>query len=392
MASPREPFTPRAAPRQRTYEHPTASNHGPGDQALEPSSRAFPRRLIESLPAALLVVTPDLKVVFANDALYNSLGLRNKSIEGKHLPGVLRLDGVEQLLDAVLKGNKPLLEQEVIYLHPRKGHRWLRISASQLREENGHHTADEDTLLVLSLDDVTARRQAQEKLQETSRLISLGELIAGVAHEINNPLTSIMGFAQLIMERGPEEPSRQEMMEIIFSEAQRVSKVVHNLLSFSRQYKAEKAPVDVPSIVERVLALKAYELRVSNVEVETRFPPDLPKAYADEHHLEQVFLNIVTNAEQAMAETHRKGRLTVLGLETQEAVRVSFYDNGPGIHPNSLNTIFKPFITTKAPGQGTGLGLSICKTLVQEHGGRIWAESELGKGAVFHVEIPAPQR
>ncbi len=392
MASQEKPLTPHVGRRQSAREPVDAIHRKPGNQALGPSSRAFPRRLIESLPAAVLVVTPDLKVVFANDALHSALGIRNRSIEGKHLPAVLRLDGVEQLVDVALKANKLLVEQEVIYRHPRRGHRWFRISASQLRGEKGHHTTDEDTLLVLSLDDVTEWRQAQERIQETSRLISLGELIAGVAHEINNPLTSIMGFAQLIMERGPEEPSRQEMMEIIFSEAQRVSKVVHNLLSFSRQYKAEKAPVDVPSIVERVLALKAYELRVSNVEVETQFPPDLPMAYADEHHLEQVFLNIVTNAEQAMTEAHHKGRLTVVGQQAQGVVRVSFFDTGPGIHSHNLKTIFKPFFTTKAPGQGTGLGLSICKTLVQEQGGRIWADSELGKGAVFHVEIPGHQR
>ncbi len=391
MVSPREPSTTHAGPRQQTSERPAASHRTPGAHALEPSSRAFPRRLIESLSAAVLVVTPDLKVVFANDALHSALGLRNKSIEGKHLPDVLRMDSVEHLVSAALKGDKPLVKQDVIYRHPKRGRRWFRISASQLRGEKGPHTAEQDTLLVLSLDDVTAWRQAQEKIQETSRLISLGELIAGVAHEINNPLTCVMGFAQLILQRGPEHATMEEM-EIIFSEAQRVSKVVHNLLAFSRQYKAEKAPVDVPSIVERVLALKAYELRVSNVEVETLFPPDLPMVYADEHHLEQVFLNIVTNAEQAMAMNNGKSRLTVLGQETQNMVRISFFDTGPGISFNNLKTIFKPFFTTKMSGQGTGLGLSICKTLVRDQGGKIWAESELGKGAVIHVEVPERQR
>ncbi len=360
-------------------------------KVLEPFCLAFPQCLAKGLPVAVLVVKPDLEVVFANSAFYSTLGLRNRRIEGRNLTKVLQLDGVEHLVSAVLKGNKPLVEREFIYSHPRKGHRWFRISATRLLGGQQPNLEGEDSLLVLSLDDVTAWRQAQENIQETSRLISLGELIAGVAHELNNPLTSVMGFAQLILERGPESASRDEI-EIIYSEAQRVSKVVRNLLSFSRQYKAEKTPVDVPSIVERVLSLKAYELRVSNVDVETQFPPDLPKVYADEHQLEQVFLNIMTNAEQAIVETHRKGLLTVLGLETQEAVRISFRDNGPGIHPNNMKAIFRPFFTTKGPGQGTGLGLSICKRLMQEQGGRIWAESELGKGAVFNVEIPTLQK
>ncbi len=370
-------------------ERHTATSGAARHRKAKPTSQEFLHSLVEGMPAAVLVLKADLEVVFANAAFYTVLGLSNKRVEGRHLTDVLPLDGAEALVRAALKANKPLVEREVIYRHPRRGRRWFRVSVARLREEKGRSSGGKNTLLVLSVDDIMEWRQAQEKIQENSRLISLGEIIAGVAHELNNPLTSVVGFAQLLLEREADTGSKQDL-EIIFNEAQRAAKVVRNLLSFARKYEAEKNLVDITSIIDRVLALKAYDLRVSNIELMTHFSPELPKVYADEHQLEQVFLNIVTNAEQAMEEVGRGGRLTVMAQKEPQAVRVSFYDNGPGISASNLKAIFKPFFTTKAPGQGTGLGLSICKSLVREQEGKIWAESEPGKGAAFHVEIPTP--
>lgn len=350
-------------------------------------AQEFIEGFIASMPTAMVVVKSDLEVVFANRALRRVAGLKKQKIEGKRLPEVLPLDGVESLVSAVLRSQNSVKEQEVIYRHPRTGRRWFRVSASRLLDQERQPIGDEDTRVILSLDDVTEWRYAQERVQETSRLTTLGEIVAGVAHELNNPLTSVMGFAQLLMEQQPEGENRMEL-EIIFAEAQRATKVVRNLLTFVRKRKAEKSWVDLASTVEQVLTLKSYDLRACNIEVETAFAPDLPNVYVDEHQLEQVFLNIVTNAEQAMAEAHRGGHLLIQGRRDVGVIRLSFEDNGPGIPARSLKTIFAPFFTTKGARQGTGLGLSICRSLVQEQGGRIWAESEAEKGATFHVEIP----
>ena len=334
-------------------------------QAELHQAQRFNQWLIDSMPAAMLVVKPDLEVVFANVAFFRALGLRKRRIEGRRLQDILRLDGLKPLISATAKSRKSFAEREVIYRHPKRGRRWFRVSASRLPAQEPKQPIDNDTQLLLYLDDITEWRQTQEKIQETSQLISLGEIIAGVAHELNNPLTSVMGFAQLVMEQNPQGANRADL-ELIFSEAQRAAKVVRNLLSFVRKHKAEKSWVDLASTMERVLALKSYDLRASNIEVDTAFPADLDGVYADEHQLEQVFLNIVTNAQQVMSGADRPGHLLIRGRRENGVVQLSFQDNGPGIPASSLKTVFEPFFTTKGAGQGTGLGLSICKSLVQE--------------------------
>lgn len=216
----------------------------------EPPSQEFIHRLVEGMPAAVLVLKADLEVVFANAAFYTVLGLSNKRVEGRHLTDVLPLDGVEPLVRAALKANKPLVEREVIYKHPRRGRRWFRVSVARLREEKRRSSGGKNTLLVLSVDDIMEWRQTQEKIQENARLISLGEIIAGVAHELNNPLTSVVGFAQLLLEREADTGSKRDL-EIIFNEAQRAAKVVRNLLSFARKYEAKKTWLTLsPSSIE----------------------------------------------------------------------------------------------------------------------------------------------
>ena len=242
--------------------------------------------------------------------------------------------------------------------------------------------------LVLSLEDVTDWQRAQEKVHETSRLVSLGEIIGGVAHELNNPLTSVMGFSQLLLEQEKDGPNRADL-EMIFKESQRAAKVVSNLLAFVRKREITKQWVALANPLERVLALKSYDLRVGNIEVDCVIEPGLPLVHADEHQLEQVFLNLVTNGQQAMTNANGRGLLKIDVSSKNESVLLSFADDGPGIPAADLRTIFDPFFTTKGPEQGTGLGLSICKGLVQEQGGKIWAESEEGQGAVFYVELPA---
>jgi two-component system NtrC family sensor kinase len=228
-------------------------------------------------------------------------------------------------------------------------------------------------------------RRTQEQLLQSEKMSAVGQLISGVAHELNNPLTAILGYAQLLEGEELSEHSR-EYVSKLFKQAQRTQRVVQNLLSFARQRKPAKLPVDLRRIVEDTLALRDYDLNLHNVEVVRQFDSSIPAVVADAHQLEQVFLNIINNAVDAMLEHARGGRLEVkVGAEgTLAFVRV--HDSGPGIR--EVNRIFDPFYTTKAVGKGTGLGLSICYGIIKEHGGDIRAFNHPDGGAVLEVLLP----
>ena len=231
------------------------------------------------------------------------------------------------------------------------------------------------------------RKRLEEQIRETSRLASIGELAAGVAHEINNPLTSVIGYSHLLL--GQELPSHITTdLQRIHGEAKRAAKIVKNLLFFARRADTEKSPVSIALLLERALELKAPDFRTKSVTVDINMEPDLPYTMADEHQILQVFLNILTNAEQACLEAHGGGRLLIRLTSLQDLLLISIRDNGPGIPPEIMSKIFEPFFTTKEVGEGTGLGLSICHGIIHQHNGELWVESPEGKGTTFHIELP----
>ena len=236
--------------------------------------------------------------------------------------------------------------------------------------------------------DITERKGMQEQLMLTDRLASIGELASGIAHELNNPLTSIIGFSQLLMERKDTADDVKEDLGLVHGEAQRAAGIVKNLLTFARKHAPVKQPSQISNIIEDVLRLRAYEQKVSNIEIIRRFAPDLPEIMIDHFQIRQVFLNLIINAEYFMTEAHNRGTLTITTKSSDSIVRISFADDGPGISKENLSRIFSPFFTTKEVGKGTGLGLSICHGIVAEHGGSISARSQLGKGTTFVVELP----
>jgi signal transduction histidine kinase len=233
----------------------------------------------------------------------------------------------------------------------------------------------------------TERRRVEEQLIITDRLASIGELASGIAHELNNPLTSVIGFSQLLLGRDIPDDIREDV-KVIYSEAQRAAEVMKNLLIFARRHAPVKQLVNMNSIVEKVLAIRAYEQGVDNIQVITHLAPDLPETMADYFQLHQVFLNIIINAEHFMLEAHKRGTLIITTQRVSNTIKASFTDDGPGVAKENLGHLFDPFFTTKEVGKGTGLGLSICHGIITEHSGRIYAESELGKGATFVVELP----
>jgi signal transduction histidine kinase len=247
---------------------------------------------------------------------------------------------------------------------------------------------------LLSWLDVTERKRAEEEKLEleqkahlASRLASVGEMASGIAHEINNPLTAVIGFAQLLMDADLPDSIKEDLV-IIHKEAQRAAGVARNLLTFARKHAPAKQSTDINSIIEGVLSLRAYEQNVSNIEINTKLAEDLPEVLADYSQLQQVFINIILNAEAAMLEASNGGKLTITTQRFNHSVRASFADNGPGIEKENLDRIFDPFFTTKEVGKGTGLGLSVCHGIIAEHGGKIYARSKPGNGATFFVELP----
>jgi signal transduction histidine kinase/putative methionine-R-sulfoxide reductase with GAF domain len=233
-------------------------------------------------------------------------------------------------------------------------------------------------------------KDTQEQLIQSEKLASLGELVSSIAHEINNPLTPIMAYSQLLLMRPDLNQATKKRLEVINTSADRVGKIIDKLLSFSRRYKLTREYSNINKILEKALDFRGYQLKLSNIDVAKDFDPELPKTMADQNQLQQVFLNIIVNAEQAMGDTHSKGQLTLRTRNKKEegTIEICFNDDGPGIPKEILGKIFDPFFTTKPVGEGTGLGLSVSYGIIKEHGGKICALSEEGKGTNFIIEIP----
>jgi two-component system NtrC family sensor kinase len=217
-------------------------------------------------------------------------------------------------------------------------------------------------------------------------MAAVGQLISGVAHELNNPLTAILGYSQLLTASPEIGPQGIEYTDKLYKQAQRTHRIVQNLLSFSRQHKPERAQVRLNQIVLDTLALRDYDLRMKNIRLHVDLAPELPVTFADPHQLQQVFLNMVNNAVDAILENSSEGDLWVRSDVKGDRLVVEFRDSGPGVREPSR--VFDPFYTTKPVGKGTGLGLSICYGIVTEHGGTITVRNVQPRGASFTIEIP----
>ena len=230
-------------------------------------------------------------------------------------------------------------------------------------------------------------RQLQLQLNLSNRLASLGVIASGVAHEINNPLASVIGFVQLLMQKDIPENTR-EVVKIVNDSAQRVADIVKSLLTFAQQQKLERTYINVNEIIQATLAMRTYPMEASNIMVTTQLAPGLPRIMADDGQLQLVFLNLILNAETEMKSAHGGGNLLIKTETIDNTIRISFTDDGPGVTETNLVHLFDPFFTSREVGKGTGLGLSVCHGIITEHGGTIYVNSELGKGATFVVELP----
>ena len=355
------------------------------EQELRESERRFRQISENTREAVFLIDHQDYKVLYMNAAYEEIWGQPREAIYENPMIWIDTIHPDDRpRVDEAFKTQQITgeFEEEFRILRPDGTTRWILDRAFPILDESG-----EVYRLVGIAEDITERKRTEERLHETSRLASIGELAAGVAHEINNPLTSVQGFSEMVLTKNlPEEVSGD--IQTIYDEAQRAARIVQNLLFFARRRTAEKQYLDLNSVLTRSLEMKSYDFKVSNVDVFTDLSLGDRTSMIDEHQILQVFLNILTNAEQAMYQATGRGQIDVRAVSTAHCIEITIKDNGPGIPEEVLNRIFEPFFTTKDVGQGTGLGLSISYGIIKQHGGDIWVESLEGEGTTFHITLP----
>ncbi|MGH9749306.1 MAG: ATP-binding protein [Candidatus Polarisedimenticolia bacterium] len=236
-------------------------------------------------------------------------------------------------------------------------------------------------------DRTRALKEAQKQLIQAEKMTVVGQLVSGVAHELNNPLAGVLGYAQLLVRKGADGDIRRGLLKIE-AEAERCKRIVQNLLIFARKHKPQKTPVNLNAVIEQTLEMRDYHLRTDNIAVVRDLDPALPTTMADTNQIQQVLMNMVNNAQHAMLDVDRPRQLAVRTRHLDGRLVIQISDNGSGIAPENLPRIFDPFFTTKEVGRGTGLGLSICYGIVQEHRGSIQVESAAGRGTTFTLELP----
>jgi len=354
------------------------------EEALRQSEENY-RTLFDSAVIGTIVLDAEtMKVLMANQAAARILGFSSveEALEADPFDFVLPEDKekVSELAEQALLEQNAQMAYDLRMLT--KDGRKIWINATGARIVHQGRLAG-----LISFTDITEKKQQNERLILADRLASIGELAAGTAHEVNNPLTSVIGFSQLLLDRDIPDDIRKDL-EIIYSEAQRAAAVTKNLLTFARKHKPVKRLNQINDIIEDVLKLRSHEHKIHDIKIKKQLAPDLPKCMVDYFQIQQVFFNIVINAEYFMTEAHKKGTLTITTEKQNGTVIITFTDDGPGIPRENLNRIFNPFFTTKATGKGTGLGLSICHGIITEHGGRIHARSQRGEGTTIFIELP----
>ena len=341
------------------------------------------RTLFRAAPDAVLTVLHATgRIREANDAVRDVFGIEPQHIVGRAF-GDLILDSDRETFDGALAAAFEGIAARVeVQVHlPHGGTRAVALAASRLPE------ADPPSVLLIGRD-MTHEREMRVRLMESDRLAAVGELVAGVAHEVNNPLSSISAFAQLLLRDATLSPSQRESIDVIRSETTRASQVVKDLLAFARRSEPQQSPLDLNAVIARTVRMRQYQFSEASVRVATELSDDLPAVMGDARQLQQVCLNLLTNAVQAMT-ARGGGDLTVRSYVVDDAVRLEVSDSGQGIASNIRAHIFEPFFTTKKEGEGTGLGLSVSYGIVTAHGGEIEVVESSPSGTTFRVTLPS---
>ncbi len=354
------------------------------EQELRISEQKYQQLFASACDAILVVDIATLQIVQANPAAEGLTGRKADQLIGHPLQGLCpKLSGCsESLLE-----NKKRVEAL-----------FNAAGEIQIAQGEGEHVLCEGSVtlvdcherpvLQINAREITTRKKMEQQLRQAEKLSALGQLVAGVAHELNNPLAVVMGYSQLFVKnKGLDEKVRKDLQKVLH-ESERAAKIVRNLLTFARPREARMTMVDVNRIVVDSLETREMQVQRAKVEIVRRLGRNLPPTMADAGQIEQVLVNLLTNAIQAL-ENRSDTRIVEVATEYCDSrIRIVVADNGPGIPDPIMGRIFDPFFTTKGPGKGTGLGLSICYSIVEEHKGKIWAETKAGKGTRFIVELP----
>jgi PAS domain S-box-containing protein len=343
------------------------------------------QRLVESAADAIFTVDAEGRFLSLNEALETGLGIAREQLLEMRFEDVIESadrQAMRAAHAAALRGERQ--RSEVRFRHAEASGE-LRVGSLTLTPlvDQG------ETASVLGIvRDVTDERRLGEQLMQREKLAAVGQLVSGVAHELNNPLAGILAFSQLLMATPHPDQAVHDAVASINKEAKRAAKIISNLLLFARQRPPERTPTDVNQVVHDAVELRRYALRTHQIDLHLVLDPALPTVLADGSQLQQVMLNLITNAEHALGEHDGDKRLTISTGRVGDMLHVAVADTGPGVPHDVQDRIFNPFFSTKRTGEGTGLGLSISDGIVREHGGQIRLASSAGQGTVFVVELP----
>ncbi|HEX4951093.1 MAG TPA: ATP-binding protein, partial [Blastocatellia bacterium] len=342
----------------------------------------FNENIIESINVGVMTVNLQGRITNWNGALEELYGMPREQAIGKRIPEVFR----PSIVDALKQYTEHSEVDEPVTVYKFRTQALdgreltLNISLAPL-----HNKIGEVEGTLIAIEDVTARIDLERQLQQTEKLSSIGLLAAGVAHEVNTPLTGISSYAQMLLQQIPETDPRHQLLEKIHRQTSRASSIVNNLLNFARVSDVRFTEIDLPRVLDDTLQLLEAQLRNTNIEVVRRYADYLPPAFGNAPKLQQVFMNLILNARDAMP---HGGQLEISVGADEHAAIITFRDTGVGISPENLTKIYDPFFTTKQIGQGTGLGLAVSFGIVQDHGGRLHVESQPGQGTVFYLSLP----
>jgi PAS domain S-box-containing protein len=340
---------------------------------------------LATMDQPVFVLSLDRRVLYANDAAVREYGYSLDELTTMSVDVLVASATPTRTKDDTARTPSHVIVAEHVHRR-RDGSQFpATVALSFIRQDNGSPIGH-----VLSVRNLTEERRIAEQLRQSEKLAALGELVAGVAHELNNPLAGISAFAQLLLEEDALDDDQRESARLIKREADRAVGVIRDLLLFSRKAGPSSLPIDLNGLIQLTLRLRAYSLRSSGVEVETRLDPELPDLAGDDQKLQQVILNLIVNAEYAMRRASVK-RLVVRTAREGDAVVTEISDTGTGMSEDTLQRVFEPFFTTKPPGEGTGLGLSVSYGIVEAHNGTITVDSTLGRGTTFRIVLPLPR-
>src|SRR6266480_1187686 len=336
----------------------------------------------DALSEGIAVVDDEGRVRRSNRALAGLLGMPLQSVVGTPLGEALlgKPHGLQDLLAATRRGERPA----PLVARSERLKRTVRVNVAHIPG-----AATEQSIVVM-VEDVTEQQALETQLVQSEKLAAVGQLVSGVAHELNNPLTSIAGLSEFLLEQKELGKKDRGHLQVIQEQAERAGRIVRNLLTFARKGSAERVPVDLNDVIRRTLSLTAYDLKLKDITVERELSGALPEVFGDRHGLQQVVLNLITNAAQAVAENPReRPREITVSTWFDGQVHLRVADTGPGIPDEIAQSVFTPFFTTKEPGKGTGLGLSLTYSIVESHGGQITLEPRNPRGgAAFRVDLP----